>query len=157
MRISSTLVILILAIAGCNKREKTAQASGVKNCELHHRPLKNVSGYAAGPGLMVDPGDGVTEFNTQFGNRYPHINRVALSSTLEDGWTEEMTVQVCEECEANYLRDFAAYIKTDYKERRDQFMDFLTKSRPRLRDESSPDSDAGASGIGTAPSVLPPP
>ena len=158
MRISGTLVILFLAIAGCNKREKPAQAGGAKNCELHHRSLKNVSGYAAGPGFMVDPGYGVTEFNTQFGDRYPHINCVALSSSPEDGWTKEMTVQVCEECEENYSRDFATYLKTNEKERWDQYMEFLVKNRPSSRDKSNSDSNTGNdSGIDSSDqSVLPP-
>jgi hypothetical protein len=145
MRISRTLVILILAIAGCNKREKTAQASGVENCELHHRPLKKVSGYAAGPDLMVDPGYGVTEFNTQFGDRYPHINRVALSSSPGDGWTKEMTVQVCEECERTYSQDFANYLKIDEKKRWDQYMEYLTKHRPIKSTVDKSASDGGKS------------
>lgn len=110
--------------------------------------MKNVSGYAAGPGLMVDPGYGVTEFNTQFGDRYPHINRMALSSSLGDGWTKEMTVQVCEECEETYSRDFATYLKTNEKERWDQYMEFLMKNRPSSRDKANSDSNTGTdSGI----------
>jgi hypothetical protein len=149
MRISRTLVILFLAIAGCNKGEKKAQVGGEKICELHHQPLKSVSGYAAGPTLMVDPGYGVTEFNTQFGDRYPHIIRVAFSSSRGDGWTKEITFDVCEECEKNYSRDFATYLKTDEKERWDQYMKFLVKNRPSSRDATNPDSDGGDSDTGT--------
>ena len=144
MRISRAFIILFLITTACKKGEKQAQVGRDKTCELHHKPFKSVSGYAAGPGILVDPGYGVTEFNTQFGDRYPHINRVALRSRLGEGWTEEMTVQVCEQCEENYSRDFAIYIKTDEKVRHDQFMEFLVKNRPGSDYGNHSDSDDGS-------------
>ena len=133
MKILGTLLFSVLAITGCDSGHEQALSGGEKMCDLHHQPLKDVSGYAAGPDLMVSPGYGVAEFNTQFGDRYPHSQRVALSASEGDGWTEEMTVKVCEECQKEYSRDFANYLKIDEKERWDQFMNFLVKNRPADR------------------------
>jgi len=114
-------------MTGCNKGEEP-QLRDEKICELHHQQLKSIFGYAPGPGLMVSPGYGVTEFNTLYGNHYPHNNFIFLRSSQGGGYTEETTVEVCEECEKGYSRDFAAYLKIDEKERQDQFMDFIMKN-----------------------------
>ena len=153
MNNSGILLTLFLFATGCNKETIQAQADDENVCELHHQPLKSVFGYAAGSALMVSPGYGVTEFNVQFGDRYPHFQRVALSSSQGDGWTEEMTVKVCEECEKDYRRDFATYLKTDEKERSDQYMEFLMENRPASRSGTVPDSLINDEGQGVDPSI----
>ena len=161
MKFSRTFIILFLAITGCNKGEKQAQVGLDKRiCELHHQPLKNVSGYAAGPTLSVDPGYGVTEFKTQFGDRYPNMIWMALSPSQGDGWTKVMTVEVCDECERIYSQDFTNYLKIDEKKRRDQYMEYLNKHRPfkssvdkSASDENKSDSEQES----LIPKDLPPP
>ena len=147
MHLSCTLTILLFATAGCDRAEKHVQGKGDKFCELHHQPLKSVSRYLPDPAIMVDPGYGVTEFRSQFGDRYPHIAPWFYDLSPSEDWNEEATIEVCEECERTYSLDFAAYMKIDEGKRWDQYVEFLGKKGRRERDAASPVVDGVGSEV----------
>jgi hypothetical protein len=144
MKFPYTFIILCIITAACEKGEMKAQVGAEKTCELHHKPLKNVSGYLPDLALMVSPGYGVTEFNTQFGAKYPHVAPWDFSSHQVEHWNRVTKIEECTECKLTHTRDFATYLKIDEKVRRNQYMEFLDKTRPSLNNDSNKDSGSNA-------------
>jgi hypothetical protein len=158
MHLTHAIILLVLACASCDRAGKPVRTDGENICELHHHPLKRVSGYLPDPDVAVSPGYGGTEFRAQFGLQYPHIRPWTFSSVQQEGWNTVAALEVCEECERDYDQAFSAYVKTDEKAREEQYMEFM-KTHAR-RGPQSNDSNKDAASDDTMehlPSDLPPP